>query len=1033
MTYSIPNAQQLFDIFRPRSDVYAIWKSGHPVPARQDGQDQPLGLSAVEAHLRGQALIGFYSTNRDDTCTWAAIDVDDHPKATSDAQALVKALQVSGFMPLLERSKSGKGYHVWLLLDGEVPAYKLRLFLLDIVNNQSGINTTGQLKRERAFDRIFPNQDSVKGGYGNLLAVPFWGAAVKQGNSLFVDPDTLQPYPDQVGLLQSAARATESQIDAYLQQNRLGHWAQTVARRRDVHRERGYHHDQLGEIADIEHCEFVQYANEHRQTLPEPLWWALANNLAPFGEEGRELFHALSEGYPTYTPSEADIKFDESVKRLEAGKTPIGCHKLQELGFTCSQLDTCPARVVANYPMVYRNIPMTQTEMQEYTHVVATESDTSSLFRRFALGWHQLESNDQEALVAQVMDSRGLTKDRDRHELVRRLKAVTRESLPESAFLPYIRDYYPNAPGPEDLCLPPNYVIRDHKLYIIRTKDKGTAGTEELVAEQVLIMIATGHDYDRAEEATRTLAFRDARGEWEIVQVSRPESSDGRSLHKALGKSSFNLSSDQGPGIARYLREFEAVNQSRLLPKLTTTHLGWVRTDGDWHYVPYSPAVTLVARGAGDYALTRPETFATHGAMGEWLRLFTLLQDFPVATFILVAALTPPLMPALGSAAQSHTVAITGPRGTGKSALQYIAATAYGNPKVLLRSWDATDVGFTESLAIRRHLPALYQDLQNASNEQVNNLVYKIFNEAGRERGAPKGGTQRTADFETIMIASAETDIRTKALFAGFLRRSLVVTDPVFRDRDANTIAGMVADYLKIAEMHQGSLGRDWIAYIHDLLVDTDQLEGLTRRFQDMTTRLAQTARERGLDGPDVSTLARLMAHHRLTAALLEQRYALQGLTTALDQVWLGILTSAQENDLSRKYMMQALEWAAQEEHGSFASEQDPPKRSGLIGADYVAFFREALEQKLREVNRDPNLELTPILQEWAERDWIQRPKGSGYTVDIRIGTKTRVKMVKVLVGAADLPEVFKLDEVPETKQRRVVVSLPPRDFPTPR
>lgn len=60
----------------------------------------------------------------------------------------------------------------------------------------------------------------------------------------------------------------------------------------------------------------------------------------------------------------------------------------------------------------------------------------------------------------------------------------------------------------------------------------------------------------------------------------------------------------KGPGIVWYLREFEAVNQQLLTPKLRTSHLGWMETQGAWHYVPYSDVVMLAPKGDGDRVMT---------------------------------------------------------------------------------------------------------------------------------------------------------------------------------------------------------------------------------------------------------------------------------------------------------------------------------------------------------------------------------------------------------------------------------------------
>jgi hypothetical protein len=47
---------------------------------------------------------------------------------------------------------------------------------------------------------LFPNQDchSADGkAFGNLVALPLNGKSLKNGNSVFLDPETFEPYPDQ--------------------------------------------------------------------------------------------------------------------------------------------------------------------------------------------------------------------------------------------------------------------------------------------------------------------------------------------------------------------------------------------------------------------------------------------------------------------------------------------------------------------------------------------------------------------------------------------------------------------------------------------------------------------------------------------------------------------------------------------------------------------------------------------------------------------------------------------------------------------
>ena len=49
-----------------------------------------------------------------------------------------------------------------------------------------------------SYNRLFPSQDFVpQKGFGNLIALPLQGGARKQANAVFLDPATIEPWPDQ--------------------------------------------------------------------------------------------------------------------------------------------------------------------------------------------------------------------------------------------------------------------------------------------------------------------------------------------------------------------------------------------------------------------------------------------------------------------------------------------------------------------------------------------------------------------------------------------------------------------------------------------------------------------------------------------------------------------------------------------------------------------------------------------------------------------------------------------------------------------
>ena len=65
-----------------------------------------------------------------------------------------------------------------------------------------------------SYDRFFPNQDTMpKGGFGNLIALPFQRGPMSQGNSVFLDRQ-LEPYADQWGYLASVQRIPTGHVES---------------------------------------------------------------------------------------------------------------------------------------------------------------------------------------------------------------------------------------------------------------------------------------------------------------------------------------------------------------------------------------------------------------------------------------------------------------------------------------------------------------------------------------------------------------------------------------------------------------------------------------------------------------------------------------------------------------------------------------------------------------------------------------------------------------------------------------------------
>jgi superfamily II DNA or RNA helicase len=215
-------------LFRGRDDVYAVrWTNQHGesgyVPAVAGGwrKDRPrrqrryltLTDDVVRAHLAGDDTIGLYPLLEDDHCWLLAADFDG-PAWRLDALAYLDAAAAHEVTGYLERSRSGQGAHVWMFFTEPVTATDARRLGTGLL--RTAIDARAELALD-SYDRLFPSQDlAPRGSFGNLIALPLQGRATADGNSVFLDHDTLAPVADQWRLLGRVDRISPTQLAAAL-------------------------------------------------------------------------------------------------------------------------------------------------------------------------------------------------------------------------------------------------------------------------------------------------------------------------------------------------------------------------------------------------------------------------------------------------------------------------------------------------------------------------------------------------------------------------------------------------------------------------------------------------------------------------------------------------------------------------------------------------------------------------------------------------------------------------------------------------
>ena len=202
----------------------------------------PLELWRIKQHLLGTRedcadVIGVYPLFPNGTCRFLVFDFDNHDKGADqldnmneddawrdEVDALRKICRMNGIDALVERSRSGRGAHIWIFFREPVPASLARNFGFSLLDRGcESINLTSF----RFYDRMYPSQD-VSDGLGNLVALPLQGRALKNGNSAFID-EAWNAYPVQLEILEHTRRLSKNDIDNCLSawmQEHIGHPSQ---------------------------------------------------------------------------------------------------------------------------------------------------------------------------------------------------------------------------------------------------------------------------------------------------------------------------------------------------------------------------------------------------------------------------------------------------------------------------------------------------------------------------------------------------------------------------------------------------------------------------------------------------------------------------------------------------------------------------------------------------------------------------------------------------------------------------------------
>jgi len=202
---------------KAQRDVYS------PVTTFSNGRPNkhdylPLTDEVLKERLKGNIFIGIFPLLPDDLTNFLVIDIDKK-NWQEIVRSLLKVCQQNKLPVAIERSQSGNGAHLWFFFEHTVTAVLARHLGQSILKKTMAINPNVSFK---AFDRLFPNQDTMPtGGLGNLIAAPLQYQRMQLGRSLFVN-EQFEAYPDQWQFLEQISTVGEEQAQQVVQKLNTG-------------------------------------------------------------------------------------------------------------------------------------------------------------------------------------------------------------------------------------------------------------------------------------------------------------------------------------------------------------------------------------------------------------------------------------------------------------------------------------------------------------------------------------------------------------------------------------------------------------------------------------------------------------------------------------------------------------------------------------------------------------------------------------------------------------------------------------------
>jgi 5S rRNA maturation endonuclease (ribonuclease M5) len=581
----------------------------------------------------------------------------------------------------------------------------------------------------------------------------------------------------------------------------------------------------------------------------------------------------------------------------------------------------------------------------------------------------------------------------------RRLRIHLRAAQPgERPEAPSLQEVLDGCPA--DIPVPPGWQISEEGIFEFVTR-WGETGPSQAVEKRFpipVVLTCVQKPLDPADEGTSyELAWLNGSGNWSRTAFPATTLFDKTKL-TSTAAAGLPVDSENARGLLRWLA---AIRDMKMLPsKQVVTRCGWHKDifvlggrvvnnyAKEMHKTGESVEVGRILDADDTGADSRVDWTSSIKSSdkelinglhtkGDFERQKQLIVEtvkkYPLAGFLIGASCAGPLMRLLHAEGRLEihgfiVEVVSDQAGIGKTTGQELAASIWGNPGHLVRTFDRTTVAWEVLLYTLCDMPVFLEETQMASREDTAlKLVYALALGMGRERGNRSGGMRATRQFWNTVLLASERSLKTFAAREGIEAR-VITLPPVFGGRSperGEELRRLRAEYFS----HYGHAGQAYVGYLVDQLAGGKW--GRILDYYEKFYGLLDKALPLGIDGETKSIAMRMATRAAacwtglqllFESMGMERMAALNLSSAAVINTWGKITAELDTVPLWKKALAVIQSYAAENAHriagmepvGIDGKERLPSSGyiGGLVNVDErkaVGFFPNAFDEMIKK------------------------------------------------------------------------------------